>query len=44
MNYAKLADMDGKLNDAVQQLREPQTLLAMIDCERTDHNVLLRLL
>ncbi len=40
----ELADIDRRLDDAVVQLREQQALVALIDCEREGHGVLLSLL
>jgi hypothetical protein len=40
----ELADIDRRLDDAIVQLREQQALVAMIDCEREGHGVLLSLL
>jgi hypothetical protein len=40
----ELADIDRRLDDAIEQLREQQAMVAIIDCEREDQAVLLSLL
>jgi hypothetical protein len=40
----ELADIDRRLDDAIEQLRAQQALVAMIDCERSNHGALLSLL
>ena len=40
----ELADVDRGLDDAIQQLHEQKALVAAIDCERTNHDVVLTLL
>jgi hypothetical protein len=40
----ELADIDRRLDDAIVQLREQQALVALIDCERDGHDVVLSLL
>lgn len=41
---SELADIDRRLDDAIEQLREQQAMVAIIDCEREDQAVLLSLL
>ena len=40
----ELADIDGRLDDALVQLREQQAMVALIDSEHDNKGVLLRLL